>query len=80
MGVHEALMSDDPDLHAKLDRFSDGRGIDLVILTANPWPAYKTSLEIVRRDGRVAIVSLLGRGEDDLDFNPWRCSSSTTRR
>ena len=70
MGAHEALMSDDPDLHAKLDRFSDGRGIDLVILTANPWPAYKTSLEIVRRDGRVAIVSLLGRGEDDLDFNP----------
>ena len=66
MGAHEALMSDDPDLHAKLDRFSDGRGIDLVILTANPWPAYKTSLEIVRRDGRVAIVSLLGRGEDDL--------------
>ena len=70
MGAHEALMSDDPDLHAKLDRFSDGRGIDLVILTANPWPAYKTSLEIVRRDGRVAIVSLLGRGEEDLDFNP----------
>ena len=24
----------------------------------------------MRRDGRVAIVSLLGRGEEDLDFNP----------
>ena len=70
MGAHEALMSDDPDLRAKLDRFSDGRGIDLVILTANPWPAYRTSLEIVRYDGRVAIVSLLGRGEEALDFNP----------
>lgn len=70
MGAHEAFMSDDPDLRAKLDRFSDGRGIDLVILTANPWPAYRTSLEIVRYDGRVAIVSLLGRGEEALDFNP----------
>lgn len=70
MGAHEALMSNDPALDAKLDHFSDGHGIDLVILTANPWPAYRTSLEIVRRDGRVAIVSLLGRGEDSLDFNP----------
>lgn len=41
-----------------------------MIFTANPWPAYKTSFEIVRRDGRVAIVSLLGRGEEPLDFNP----------
>lgn len=70
MGAHQALMSDDPDLRAKLDRFSDGHGIDLVILTANPWPAYRTSLEIVRYDGRVAVVSLLGRGEEALDFNP----------
>ena len=70
VGAHAALMSGDPDLHAKLDRLSGGRGVDLVILTANPWPAYRTSLEIVRRDGRVAIVSLLGRGEEALEFNP----------
>jgi threonine dehydrogenase-like Zn-dependent dehydrogenase len=41
-----------------------------VILTANPWPAYRTALEIVRPNGRVSIVSLLGRGEAQLDFNP----------
>ncbi len=70
MGAHAGFLSDDPDLEAKLDVFSEGRGIDLVILTANPWPAYRTSVNIVRPNGRVGIVSLLGRGEEPLDFNP----------
>ena len=70
MGAHAGFLSDDPDLETKLDIFSEGRGIDLVILTANPWPAYRTSVNIVRPNGRVAIVSLLGRGEETLDFNP----------
>ncbi|MDP6039977.1 MAG: zinc-binding dehydrogenase [Candidatus Latescibacteria bacterium] len=70
MGAHAAYLSDDSDLETKLDAFTNGAGIDLVILTANPWPAYKTSVEIVRPNGRVAIVSLMGRGEPGLDFNP----------
>jgi len=70
MGAHATLLYNDPDLHAKLAAFTDGAGIDLVVLTANPWPAYRTAVEIVRPNGRVSIVSLLGRGEADLDFNP----------
>ena len=70
MGAHAGFLSDDPDLKAKLDDFTKGAGVDLVILTANPWPAYRTAVDIVRRSGRVAIISLLGRGEADLDFNP----------
>ena len=70
MGAHAAFASNDPDLAAKLDRFTGGDGIDLVILTANPWPAYRTALEVVRPNGRVAIVALTGRGEKPLDFNP----------
>ena len=70
MGAHAAYMSDDPDLDARLDEFAGGAGIDLVILAANPWPAYRTAMEIVRPNGRVSIVSLLGRGEQPLDFNP----------
>ena len=70
MGAHAAFMSDDADLEAKLDAFTTGRGIDLVILTANPWPAYRTAMEVVRPNGRVSIVSLMGRGEEPLDFNP----------
>ena len=70
MGAHEAYLSDDPDLTGKLNAFTDGVGIDLVILTANPWPAFRTSLRVVRPNGRVSIVSLLGRGEPPIDFNP----------
>ncbi|MCH2661343.1 zinc-binding dehydrogenase, partial [bacterium] len=70
MGAHEAFLSDDPDLEAKLDEWTAGAGIDLVILTANPWPALRTSMQAVRPNGRVSIVSLPGRGEEPLDFNP----------
>ena len=70
MGAHAGFRSDDADLGTKLDAFTDGQGIDLVILTANPWPAYRTAVEVVRPNGRVSIVSLLGRGETSLDFNP----------
>ena len=70
MGAHEVLLSDDPELPGKLDAFTGGAGVDLVILTANPWPAYRTSVDVVRPGGRVAIVSLVGRGEPPLDFNP----------
>ncbi len=70
VGAHAGFLSEDPDLKTHLDHFTGGTGIDLVILTANPWPAYRTALDIVRPGGRVAIVSLLGRGEAPLDFNP----------
>jgi len=70
MGAHATFLYDDPDLSTKLDEFTDGEGVDLVVLTANPWPALRSSCEIVRSNGRVAIVSLPGRGEPPLDFNP----------
>jgi threonine dehydrogenase-like Zn-dependent dehydrogenase len=70
MGAHATMLYNDPDLHENLDAFTDGAGVDLVVLTANPWPAYRTAVEIVRPNGRVSIVSLLGRGETDLDFKP----------
>ena len=70
MGAHANFLYNDPDLEAKLDDFTRGQGIDLVILTANPWPAFRTAMEIVRPSGRVSVVSLLGRGEPPLDFNP----------
>ena len=70
MGAHVTFMHDDPDLAARLDDYTNGNGVDLVILTANPWPAYRASVEMVRENGRVSIVSLLGRGEEPADFNP----------
>ncbi|MFP6770225.1 MAG: zinc-binding alcohol dehydrogenase [Planctomycetaceae bacterium] len=70
IGAHAGFLSDDPDLQSGINQFTRGEGVDLVILTANPWPAHRTALEIVRPGGRVAIVALSGRGEASLDFNP----------
>ena len=70
MGAHATFMSDDPQLQDKLREFTGDVGIDLVILTANPWPAYRTAAEVVRRGGRITFLSLPGRGEPSLDFNP----------
>ena len=70
MGAHAALASDAEDLQDRLGEFTGGAGIDLVILTANPWPAFRTAMQVVRDNGRVSIVALPGRGEPDLDFNP----------
>jgi len=70
MGAHEVWFSDAPNLEKKLLDFTDGIGIDLVVLAANPWPAYRVAMESVRPGGRVALLSLPGRGEDDLDVNP----------
>ncbi|MEE2832081.1 MAG: zinc-binding dehydrogenase [Candidatus Latescibacterota bacterium] len=70
MGADGVFLSDDDDLEAKLDDFTHGAGVDLVILTANPWPAWRTACQVVRPNGRVAVVALPGRGEEALDFNP----------
>lgn len=46
------------------------RDVDVVVLTANPWPAYRLSTEIVRHAGRISILGFPGRGEPAPDFNP----------
>lgn len=74
MGAHAAFLYNDPDLNAKLDEFTGGAGIDLVVETANPWPALRTAMEIVRPNGRVAVVALTGRGEEPPEFNPLHMS------
>jgi threonine dehydrogenase-like Zn-dependent dehydrogenase len=70
IGAHLALPSDAPDLPARIDALTHGTGIDLVVLAANPWPAWRAAMETVRPNGRVAVLSLPGRGEPPLDFNP----------
>ena len=82
MGAHLSVLSDDPNLHDKIEEFAGPTGIDLVILTANPWPAYRVAAEVVRANGRIGILSLPGRGEAPLDFNPlamqWLYAKSLT--
>ncbi len=70
MGADLTVMSDDPNLSDRISEFTGKEGVDLVILTANPWPAYRVAMDVVRFNGRVAILGLPGRGESSLDFNP----------
>ncbi|MEJ7609091.1 MAG: zinc-binding dehydrogenase [Bryobacteraceae bacterium] len=46
------------------------RDIDLVVLTANPWAAYRLSVEMARYGGRISILGFPGRGESAPPFNP----------
>jgi threonine dehydrogenase-like Zn-dependent dehydrogenase len=70
IGAHLALHSADPELTRKIDVLTGDLGIDLVVLAANPWSAYRTAMEVVRKNGRIAVLSLPGRGEASLDLNP----------
>lgn len=46
------------------------KDVDVVILTANPWAAFRDSVEMVRYGGRVSVLGFPGRGEPLPDFNP----------
>jgi len=70
MGADDCVLSSSKNLTNELDEITNNEGVDLVILTANPWDAYLTSLQSVRVGGRVSIVALSGRGEEDKAFNP----------
>ena len=71
VGADHSVLSDDKNLEEKLNEFTNNEGIDLVILTANPWDAYISSLKSVRSGGRIANVALSGRGEETTSFNPF---------
>lgn len=70
LGAHAALMYDDPKLAEKIGEHVGPAGVDVVVNTANPWNAYKTALQIVRKRGRVAVVGFPGRNQPLPDFNP----------
>ena len=44
--------------------------IDVVVLTANPWSAFRLSVEMARRGGRISILGFPGRREPLPNFNP----------
>ena len=71
MGADHAVLSNSKTLEDELNQLTNNEGVDLVILTANPWDAYISSLRSVRPEGRISIVALSGRGEEDRAFNPF---------
>src|SRR5262245_38198046 len=75
MGAQVSAVANHPEraslaakLGARLDAISNDA--DIVILTANSCDAYRTSLELARRGGRIAVLGFPGRGSEPPGFNP----------
>jgi threonine dehydrogenase-like Zn-dependent dehydrogenase len=47
-----------------------GQGADIVVLTANTWAAYRDSMEMARKCGRISLLGFPGRAQPAPDFNP----------
>jgi threonine dehydrogenase-like Zn-dependent dehydrogenase len=55
---------------ADLQEVFGASGPDIIVLTANAWAAYETSMEMVRPGGRISVVGFPGRGQPAPAFNP----------
>jgi threonine dehydrogenase-like Zn-dependent dehydrogenase len=70
VGAHLAILSDEARGPADLKAVCGAEGADVVILTANTWAAYKTSVDIVRYGGRISVLGFPGRAQPAPGFNP----------
>jgi len=70
VGARAAFLADDLDLEVKLQGVFGDTGADIVVLTANSWDAFRLSVSIVRRNGRVSILGFPGRAQPQPNFNP----------
>lgn len=61
VGAHEVYLSGEPD---------PPKDVDVVILTANPWEAYRAAVEMARYAGRISVLGFPGRGYPPPEFNP----------
>jgi threonine dehydrogenase-like Zn-dependent dehydrogenase len=48
----------------------EGQGADIVVLTANTWPAFRDSVDMARYEGRIGVLGFPGRAQPAPDFNP----------
>jgi threonine dehydrogenase-like Zn-dependent dehydrogenase len=69
-GAHAVFLNSDPKLDQYLETQLPTAGIDIVVLTANTWDAWRLSMHIVRRAGRVSVLGFPGRGQAAPEFNP----------
>jgi threonine dehydrogenase-like Zn-dependent dehydrogenase len=69
-GAAACFRSDAPELLKKIAEATHGRGIDVLVTTANSWQAWRTALEIPRLRGRIAVIGFPGRSEGPPRFNP----------
>ncbi len=67
MGAKAVASPSDVEFQSRIDDIFDGEGADLVIEAASTWRAIRTSMDIVRRDGRVVVTAT---HTDRPDYNP----------
>jgi predicted dehydrogenase/threonine dehydrogenase-like Zn-dependent dehydrogenase len=62
LGLDEGIVLDTDDPHSAIDRFSNGRGADLTLITAGTSSNQPIELagEITRRKGRIVVVGAVG--------------------
>ncbi len=70
LGATAAFDAGDSGLESGIARCNGGKLADIVVSTVNSWSAWRTSLQIVRAFGRIAVLGFPGRGEPLPDFNP----------
>jgi threonine dehydrogenase-like Zn-dependent dehydrogenase len=70
LGAAATLLSDEENPSQKVRDALGEAGADIVILTANTWSAYRTSMDIVRFGGRVSLLGFPGRAQSPPNFNP----------
>ncbi len=70
VGANAVMLATDVHGAEDLRSVVGSSGVDIVILTANTWDAYRLSVEMVRDGGRVSILGFPGRGQAAPGFNP----------
>jgi threonine dehydrogenase-like Zn-dependent dehydrogenase len=70
LGAHGTFHSGDAAMKEQLICLFGEAGADIVVLTANPWRAYRLSMELATYGGRICLLGFPGRGEGLPDFNP----------
>ena len=70
LGATSVFDARDAQLANALARCNDGKLADIVISTVNSWSGWRTTLDITREFGRIAVLGFPGRGEQLPDFNP----------
>jgi threonine dehydrogenase-like Zn-dependent dehydrogenase len=80
VGATNAILSTATDIEAQVASIASGSLPDIVVTTVNDWEAWRTTLQLVRLFGRIAVLGFPGRGVPLQTFNPLDSSIFYTRQ
>src|SRR5262249_54097207 len=70
MGAHGVFLSSEVHTAEDLGDIFGETGTDIVLLTANTWEAFRTSVEITRFGGRISVLGFPGRAQQNRSSTP----------